>query len=112
MKGGLFTHNNTVAPKEKRVFPLLSLKGRTAIVSGAAAGIGLSVAQGFAEAGANVAIWYHSNKEAIARAREIEDEYGVQCERQLVPVSYALLMASRQSVPSRCHARHQGQACH
>ncbi|KAL8716520.1 MAG: hypothetical protein Q9225_006157 [Loekoesia sp. 1 TL-2023] len=87
MKGGLFTHNNTVAPTEKRVFPLLSLKGRTAIVSGAGAGIGLRVAQGFAEAGANVAIWYHSNKEAIARAREIEDEYGVQCRAYQVDVT-------------------------
>lgn len=79
MQGGSFTHNNTVAPEEKRVYPLLSLEGKTAIVSGAGAGIGLRVAQGFAEAGANVAIWYHSNKEALDRAREIETEYGVKC---------------------------------
>lgn len=79
MKGGSFTHHNTVAPTEKKVYPLLSLDGRTAIVSGAGAGIGLRVAQGFAEAGANVAIWYHSNKEAITRAKEIETEYGVKC---------------------------------
>ena len=79
MNGGRFTHNNTVAPKEDKIFPLLSLKGKTAIVSGAGAGIGLVVAQGLAEAGANVAIWYHSNKEAITRAEEIEREYGVMC---------------------------------
>ena len=59
--------------------PLFSLKGKTAIVSGAGAGIGLAVAHGFAEAGADVAIWYNSNKEALDRAREIEEEYGVKC---------------------------------
>jgi sorbose reductase len=79
MTGGNFSHNNTVAPKDERVLPLFSLKGRTAIVSGAGAGIGLAVAQGFAEAGANVAIWYNSNKKAIERAQDIEKTYGVQC---------------------------------
>lgn len=32
-----------------------------------------------AESGSNVAIWYHGNKKAIDRAKEIEEEYGVQC---------------------------------
>ena len=80
MTGGNFTHNNTIAPNDEAVLPLFSLKGRTAIVSGAGAGIGLAVAQGFAEAGANVAIWYNSNKKAIERAQDIEKKYGVQCE--------------------------------
>ena len=79
MKGGNFTHNNTVAPKADRVLPLFSLKGKTAIVSGAGAGIGLAVAKALAEAGANVAIWYHSNRKAIDRADEIEKTYGVTC---------------------------------
>lgn len=57
MKDGIFNENNTAPPKETQVLPLFSLKGKTAIVSGAGAGIGLAVAQGFAEAGANVAIW-------------------------------------------------------
>ncbi|KAL8724024.1 MAG: hypothetical protein Q9181_007022 [Wetmoreana brouardii] len=87
MRGGLFTHNNTVAPIEKSVLSLLSLKGKTAIVSGAGAGIGLGIAQGFAEAGANVAIWYHSNKKAIERAEEIEEEYGVKCRAYQVDVT-------------------------
>ncbi len=76
---GVFNHNNSVAPKTERILPLFSLKGKTAIVSGAGAGIGLAVAQGFAEAGANVAIWYNSNKKAIERAADIEKEYGVKC---------------------------------
>jgi sorbose reductase len=61
MKDGKFPHNNMSPPEFDRVLPLFSLKGKTAIVSGAGAGIGLAVAQCFAEAGANVAIWYNSN---------------------------------------------------
>lgn len=36
------------------------LDGQVVVVNGAADGIGLSVAQGMAEAGANVALWYNS----------------------------------------------------
>jgi shikimate 5-dehydrogenase len=80
MNGGNFNHNNTVAPEfTDRVLPLFSLKGRTAIVSGAGAGIGLAVAHALAEAGANVAIWYNSNKKAIAEAEKIEKTFGVKC---------------------------------
>lgn len=80
LKGGNFKHENTVAPRSDKILPLFSLKGRTAIVSGAGAGIGLAVAKAFAEAGANVAIWYNSNKKALDRAKEIEETYGVQCQ--------------------------------
>jgi len=80
MKGGLFSHDNTIpSPDTGRVMPLFSLKGKTAIVSGAGAGIGLAVAHALAEAGANVAIWYNSNKKAIKEAEKIEKEYGVKC---------------------------------
>ena len=79
MDGGNFNHHNTVAPKEEKVFPLFNNTGKTAIVSGAGAGIGLTVAQALAESGANVAIWYHGNKKALDRARDIEKEYGVKC---------------------------------
>jgi len=64
MKDGKFVHNNMAAPVSDRVMPLFSLKGKTAIVTGAGGGIGLAVAQCFAEAGANVAIWYNSNVSA------------------------------------------------
>ncbi|KAF2140225.1 uncharacterized protein K452DRAFT_273839 [Aplosporella prunicola CBS 121167] len=86
-KAGVFALNNTAAPKQDQVLPLFSLKGKTAIVSGAGAGIGLSVAHGFAEAGANVAIWYNSNKKAIERAEEIEKKYGVKCKAYQVNVT-------------------------
>jgi sorbose reductase len=80
MDGGNFVHNNTSPPPNTgRVLPLFSLKGRTAIISGAGAGIGLAVAHSLAEAGANVAIWYNSNKKAIAEAENIEKTYGVKC---------------------------------
>ena len=77
--GGNFKHYNTEPPKSKYIMPLFSLKGKTAIISGAGQGIGLAVARGYAEAGANVAIWYHSNKKALERAKEIETEFGVKC---------------------------------
>jgi len=86
MSGGNFVHNNTTPPKSTRVLPLFSLKGRTAIVSGAGAGIGLAVAHALAEAGANVAIWYNSNKKAIVEAQKIEKEYGVKCKAYQVNV--------------------------
>lgn len=84
---GIFNKNNTVAPKDDRVLPLFSLKGKTAIVSGAGAGIGLAVAQAYAEAGADVAIWYNSNKKAIDRAAEIEQTYSVKCKAYQVNVT-------------------------
>ena len=79
IKDGVFTHDNTVAPKSEKVLPLFSNKGKTAIVSGAGAGIGLAVAHALAESGADVAIWYNSNHEAVERAADIEKEYGVKC---------------------------------
>ena len=86
MDGGLnpkneseFSKNNTTAPNGKRILKLFDLKGKTAIVTGAGAGIGLAIARVLAEAGANVAIWYNSNKEAETKAAEIEKEFGVKC---------------------------------
>jgi sorbose reductase len=79
MKDGKFAHDNMAPAKSDRVMPLFSLKGRTAIVAGAAAGIGLAVAQALAEAGANVAIWYNSNKKALDEAAKIEKDFGVKC---------------------------------
>jgi hypothetical protein len=46
---GSFTHDNNVAPDTSSILKLFSLKGKTAIVSGAGAGIGLQVADAYAE---------------------------------------------------------------
>ncbi|KAF2156407.1 NAD(P)-binding protein [Myriangium duriaei CBS 260.36] len=81
LSGGVFRHNNTVAPPASiGVLKLFDLTGKTAIVTGAGAGIGLAVARALAEAGANVAIWYHGNDAALKRAKEISEKYGVKCE--------------------------------
>ncbi|EHK41724.1 uncharacterized protein TrAtP1_011355 [Trichoderma atroviride] len=86
---GAFKHDNTPVPNVDRVLPLFSLKGRTAIVSGAGAGIGLAVVEAFAEAGANVAIWYNSNKQAEESAAAIAKTYGVKCKAYQVNVTSA-----------------------
>ena len=51
MQGGHFRHNATEAPRSERVLPLFSLKGKTAIVSGAGAGIGLAIVKQLIEGG-------------------------------------------------------------
>lgn len=76
---GLFRHNNTTPPAQDSVMALFSLKGKTAVVTGAASGIGLSVAHALAEAGANVAIWYNRNSKAVEEAANIQSKYGVKC---------------------------------
>lgn len=82
-----FAHGATVAPAETSVTKLFSLKGRTAIVSGAAAGIGYAIVQALAEAGANVAIWYNSNKIAEKSAADVAEQYGVTCKAYQVDVT-------------------------
>ncbi|PGH16320.1 hypothetical protein AJ79_01862 [Helicocarpus griseus UAMH5409] len=87
---GKFRIDNTCpSSSASGILALFSLKGKTAIVSGAAAGIGLAVAQALAEAGANVALWYNSNKAAHDRAAEIEKKYGVKSKAYQVNVTDA-----------------------
>lgn len=59
------------------VMAMFSLKGKVASVTGGAGGIGYEVAKAFAEAGANVAIWYNSSKSAIDKAAALEKQYGI-----------------------------------
>jgi sorbose reductase len=70
-----FVYNNTVAPEHSNLMSMFSVKGKTSIVTGAGAGIGLAVAQELAEAGANVALWYISNTKCPERAAEIAQQY-------------------------------------
>jgi sorbose reductase len=79
LKGGNFIHQEGPGSSCGSLLGRFSLKGKTAVVTGAGGGIGLSVAQAFAELGANVAIWYNSNESAHDRAGEISEKYGVKC---------------------------------
>lgn len=94
MQNGVFRRNNTTPPADNGVMSLFSLKGKTAIISGAGGGIGLAAAKAFAEAGANVAIWYNTNEEAIEKAAGIERAFNVKCnkdEPQKTPSSHCRL---------------------
>ena len=108
-KNGLFVHNNTNAPEHPSLMRMFSLKGKTAIVTGAGAGIGLAVAQGLAEAGANVAMWYRSNTKCSEQAADIATKYGVQstCGIYLVCLPWSLLTLSSNSpgLSRRSHRR-------
>lgn len=108
-KNGLFVHNNTVAPEHPSLMSMFSLKGKTAIVTGAGAGIGLAVAQGLAEAGANVALWYRSNTKCPERAAEIAQQYGVQSTQRFEYMRFPSLTNSRlyysQGLPGRSYRR-------
>lgn len=81
--GGNFIHCSESNTEPGPVWQRFSLKGKTAIVTGAAAGIGWSVVQALAEMGANVAIWYNTNKNGPLRAADIEKKYGVKCKYAL-----------------------------
>ncbi|OBT54688.1 hypothetical protein VE04_04920 [Pseudogymnoascus sp. 24MN13] len=50
-------------------------------------GTGFAIGRALAEAGANVAIIYNSNKKAIEGAKEIEQTYGVQCNAYQVDIT-------------------------
>ncbi|CAJ2508250.1 Uu.00g094360.m01.CDS01 [Anthostomella pinea] len=106
MQGGNFRHDSMPAPKGDLVMPMFSLKGRTAIVSGAGAGIGLAIAHAYAEAGANVAIWYNSNKKALDEAANIETKYGVKCKAyQVNVVSYDSVEAAVNEIVQEFNGR-------
>jgi sorbose reductase len=80
LKGGNFVHQPPANSDGGSFMKRFSLTGKTAVISGGGAGIGYAVAQAYAEMGANVGVWYASNKRAIERAKEIAEKYGVLCE--------------------------------
>lgn len=59
------------------VMEMFSLKGKVAAVTGASSGIGYDVAVAFAQAGADVAMWYNSNPHITELVGEISEKYGV-----------------------------------
>lgn len=60
------------------VLDLFSLKGKVALVTGSSSGIGYAVAEAYAQAGADVAIWYNSNP-CDDKAEYLATKYNVKC---------------------------------
>lgn len=57
---------------------LFSLKGKVASITGSSAGIGYAVAEAYAQAGADVAIWFNSHP-SHDKAEDLSKKYGVRC---------------------------------
>ncbi|CCH43053.1 Sorbose reductase [Wickerhamomyces ciferrii] len=68
------------------VLDLFSLKGKVASITGSSTGIGLEVAKAYAQAGADVAIWYNSHP-ADDKAKEISEKYGVRAKAYKVSLT-------------------------
>lgn len=69
------------------VLQQFSMKGRVVAVNGAADGIGLAVAEGMAEAGADVALLYNTNDAAEAHAAALAAAHGVAARAYRVDVT-------------------------
>ncbi|KAF4458003.1 hypothetical protein F53441_157 [Fusarium austroafricanum] len=77
LDGGNFIHNNNRVVDGGSILKRFSLQGKTAIITGAAAGIGFAIAEAYAEVGANIAIWYRTSSKAQERADELSKKYNV-----------------------------------
>lgn len=71
------------------VLAQFSMKGRVVVITGASDGIGYSVAEGMAEAGADVALWYNSNDAAVAKGAALAERHGIQARAYRVDVTDA-----------------------
>ncbi|KAL4945426.1 hypothetical protein BDV06DRAFT_231036 [Aspergillus oleicola] len=71
------------------VIEQFKMNGKVAVVNGAADGIGYAVAEAYAEAGGDVALWYNSNDAAIAKAEGLAKTHGVKARAYKVDVSDA-----------------------
>ncbi|KAJ6113498.1 short-chain dehydrogenase [Penicillium sp. IBT 18751x] len=63
------------------------MAGKVVVVTGAADGIGLAVTEAMAEAGANVVLWYNSNKAAVEKSQNLAKTHNVKSAAYQVDVS-------------------------
>ena len=76
-----------VPDTSENVLQQFSMKGKVIAVNGAADGIGYAVAEGMAEAGADVALWYNTNDAAIKKATTLADKHGTKAKAYQVSVT-------------------------
>jgi sorbose reductase len=58
---------------------MFDMHGKVTIITGGSGGIGYEVARGLAEAGSDIAIWYHKSPNALKLASSIEKDFSVKC---------------------------------
>lgn len=62
---------------------------KVAAITGGGTGIGYQVARAYAEAGADVALFYNSTKEAVDLAAGLEKDFGIRSKAYHVPGEWA-----------------------
>jgi NAD(P)-dependent dehydrogenase (short-subunit alcohol dehydrogenase family) len=71
--------DTTTAAGGPSIAELFSLRGRVALVTGGSKGLGLSIAHGFAQAGATIVLASRDESACAARAEEIASAEGAEC---------------------------------
>jgi sorbose reductase len=69
------------------VLKQFGMTGKVVAVNGAADGIGYAVAAAMVEVGANVAMWYNTNSEAVSKAAALTEKFGVKVKAYQVQVT-------------------------
>ena len=69
------------------VLEQFKLNGKVVAITGASDGIGFAVAEGMAEAGGNLALFYNSNSAAIQKGADLAAKHGVKVQAYQVEVS-------------------------
>lgn len=66
-------------PVQDSVFKMFDMTGKVTICTGGSGGIGYEICRGLAEAGSNIALWYHKSPNASKLAATIEKDFNIKC---------------------------------
>lgn len=80
------------------VFKMFEMHGKVSIITGGTGGIGYELAKGLAEAGSDIALWYHTCTAGAKLAAAIERDFGVRCKAYRCDVAVFDQVSSRQTV--------------